>query len=244
MKAPLPALAALLAFTACTTATVPGPTLESGPLQGHITGGVYSDKRDWFSVAVPFQKDGELYPYVHVQEVTPANISYVNFMSLENPGEYYRVYAEDFFATNHPIPGMDRVADSVLQVYGRQMVAARGAPLELQQEKDWKAGDTRGLIRLYTQKVPSELLSLDIMQGPGLAEDYTAYILMYVTARNGKVAMVWAEWPEDCKLCIPLPPGTAPAAGADAIDRALALDARVGAFLASFAYGAGASAYQ
>ncbi len=244
MKAQSVVLVGLLVLSACATSTAPGPTLDSGVLQGRITGGTYQDKRDWFSIGVPFQQGGELYPYVHIQEVAPANISFVNFVSLANPGEYYRVYTEDFFASNHSVPDMDGVADSVLQVYGRQTVAARNTPMKFQQEKSWKAGSTQGLIRLYTQKVPAELLSLDIMQGPGLAEDYTAYILMYVTARNGKVAMVWAEWPEDCGVCAPAPAGATPPPGADAIDKALALDARAQAFFDSFAYGAGATAYQ
>lgn len=244
MKALLVTLAGLLALSACATSTALGPTLDSGALQGRITGSTYQDKRNWFSISVPFQRGDALYPYVHIQEVTPANISYVNFVSLANPGEYYRVYTEDFFASNHLVPDMDGVADSVLQVYGRQTVAIRNTPMKFQQEKSWKAGSTQGLIRLYTQKVPAELLSLDIMQGPGLAEDYTAYILMYVTARNGKVAMVWAEWPEDCSVCAPVPAGETAPPGGDAIDKALALDARAKAFLDSFGYCAGASAYQ
>jgi len=221
-----------------------GPILISGPLQGHIGDGVYHDKRDWFSIGIPFRQGDSGYPYVQMQEVYPANISFVNFASLNNPGEYYRVYTEDFFASNHLVPDLDHVADSVLQVYGRQLVAARLSPMEFQQEKSWQAGATQGLLRLYTQKVPTELLSLDLMQSPGLAEDYTAYILMYVTAKNGKVAMLWAEWPEDCPVCAPIPPGAAPAAGGDVIDKALSADAHASAFLESFSYSAGAAAYQ
>jgi|SRR5579859_528538 len=220
------------------------PTLISGPLQGSIAAGAYQDKRNWFSIGIPFRQEDIGYPYVRIEEVYPANISFVSFMALNSPGEYYRVYAEDFFASNHLVPDMDHVADAVLQVYGRQLVAARSAPLHFLQEKPWRAGATQGLIRLYTQKVPTEFLSLDLMQSPGLAEDYTAYILMYVTSENGKVAMLWAEWPEDCSVCAPILAGAAAAAGADAIDRALARDARVKAFFDSFSYAAGASAYQ
>src|SRR5579859_6065967 len=113
-------LMACVLFSACAEVPAPGPSLTSGPLQGSIAAGVYRDKRDWFSIGIPFQEEGRLYPYVQVQEVTPTNISFVNFSSLNNPGEYYRVYAEDFFASNHQVPDMDHLADAVLQVYGRQ----------------------------------------------------------------------------------------------------------------------------
>ena len=240
----LPALLVCLLLSACAEAPLQGPEMVSGPLQGSITATVYRDKRDWFSIGIPFQEARQVPSYVQIQEAFPTNISFVSFMSLNNPGEYYRVYSEDFFASNHRVPDMDHLADAVLQVYGRQLLAARGTAMDFQQEKTWTVGSTQGLMRLYTQKVPTELLSLDIMHSPGLAEDYTAYILMYVTASNGKVAMVWAEWPEDCSLCAPIPPGAAPAAGADAIDKALAQDARVKPFFDSFGYEAGASAYQ
>lgn len=220
------------------------PTVTSGTLQGRIAGGVFHDKRDWFSIDVPFRRGDGGYPDAQIQEAYPANISFVNFSSLNNPGVYFRVYSEDFFASNHLVPDMDHVADAVLQVYGRQLVAARLAPMVFQQEKPWQAGTTPGLLRLYTQKVPTELLSLDLMQNPGLAEDYTAYILMYVTSKNGKVVMLWAEWPEDCPICAPKTAGPAPAAGADVIDKALAADIRTRAFLDSFSYSAGAAAYQ
>ncbi|MFI4920179.1 MAG: hypothetical protein ACHQAZ_00895 [Gammaproteobacteria bacterium] len=221
-----------------------GPAVISGALQGSIAAGTFHDRRDWFSVGIPFRRATDGYRYTQLQESYPPNISFVAFMSPISPGEYYRAYTEDFFASNHKVPNLDQVADSVLQVYGRQLVAARTAPMELQQEKPWQLGGTRGLLRLYTQKVPTELLSLDIMRGPGLAEDYIAYILMYVTVKNGKVAMLWAEWPQDCAVCVPIPTGAVPTAGADAIDRALATDARAGAFLDSFSYAAGAAAYQ
>lgn len=241
----LPALiACLVLLAACAPPPPPGPALLSGPLQGRIAAGVYHDKRDWFSISIPFQQGKQLIPGVGVQEVYPANISFVSFLYPSSPGEYYRVYAEDFFASNHSVPDMDHVADAVLQVYGRQLVAGRSTPLTFWQEKPWRAGATQGLLRLYTQKVPAESLSLDLMQGPGLAEDYTAYILMYVTAQNGKVAMLWAEWPEGCTICAPIPAGAPAAAGADSIDKALGMDARVRTFFDSFGYTAGASAYQ
>ena len=221
-----------------------GPAILSGNLEGSVTADRFQDKHGWFSVTMPFKLPDVGYRYTQLQESYPQNISYVAFSSPVNPGEYYRVYTEDFFASNHKVPDMDHVADAVLQVYGRQLVAARTTPIELQLEKPWKLGDTEGLLRFYTQKVPTELLSLDIMQNPGLAEDYTAYILMYVTARNGKVVMLWAEWPEDCGVCAPVPAGAAPASGADSIDRALATDARAVAFLNSFSYGTAASTYQ
>jgi hypothetical protein len=239
------ALACLVLLSACAAQPAsPGLTSLTGPLQGKVAGNIYRDKHDWVSVGIPFQHGDELAPGVGIQEAYPANISFVSFLSAYNPGEYYRLYAEDFFASNHLVPDMDHVADAVLQVYGRQLAAARNTYLAFQQEKSWRVGATQGLLRLYTQKVPTEFLSLDLMRSPGLAEDYTAYILMYVTAQNGKVVMLWAEWPEDCTVCAPIPAGTPPATGADAIDRALGMDARVRVFFDSFSYTAGASAYQ
>ena len=238
-------LATLVLLAACAGSLPPAePTVTSGPLQGRIADGMFNDKRDWFSISIPFRHGAAGYPDLMMQEAYPANISFVNFSSLNNPGVYYRVYSEDFFASNHLVPDMDHVADAVLQVYGRQLVAARLAPMEFQQEKPWQLGGTQGLLRLYTQKVPTELLSLDLMQNPGLAEDYTAYILMYVTSKNGKVVMLWAEWPEDFPICAPITAGQATASGSDAIDPELAADARTGAFFDSFSYSAVAAAYQ
>jgi len=241
---PLAALTCLL-LSACAEAPSNGPTMISGPLQGSIAASTYRDKRDWFSIGIPFRKGDAVSVNVQLQEAYPApNVSFVGFNALDNPGEFYKVYMEDLFATNHPVPDMDRVADAALQIYAPQLISSRSTSLQFQMEKPWHAGGTDGLIRFYTQKAPTEALSLDLMKGPGLAEDYTAYILMYVTARNGKVATLWAEWPEDCSVCAQLPAGAAPAAGADVIDRALAKDARVKAFFDSFSYAPGASAYQ
>ena len=238
-------LASLVLLAACAGSLPPAePTVTSGPLQGRIADSVFHDKHDWFSIDIPFRHGTAGYPDLLIQEAYPTNISFVSFSSLNNPGVYYRVYSEDFFASNHLVPDMDHVADAVLQVYGRQLVTARQTPMEFQQEKLWQLGGTQGLLRLYTQKVPTELLSLDLMQNPGLAEDYTAYILIYVTSRNGKVVMLWVEWPEDCSICAPITAGPAPAAGADAIDKAFAMDVRIHAFLDSFGYSAGAAAYQ
>lgn len=200
--------------------------------------------RGWFSVGIPFREGIDADHRALVEEIYKPNISFVGFTSAASPGEFYRAYAEDLFASNHAVPDMDRLSDAVLQSYGKQLVAARTTTLVFQQEKPWQAGTTRGLLRLYTQKVPTEFLALDLMRSPGLAEDYTAYILMYVTAQNGKAVALWAEWPEDCGVCGSIPTGSAPSVGSDAIDRALAADARAKVFLDSFSYSAGAAAYQ
>lgn len=246
MKALLTALACSLVLSACALEpTQTGPTLTTGSLRGTIKDGVFRDERNWFHVGIPFQKDGAVPLSVQLQESYPAsNVSFAGFNALDTPGEYYKVYVEDVFANNHPVPDMDHVADAALQIYAKQLTTTRNSSLVLQMEKPWTMGATRGLMRFYTQRAPVESLALDLMHGPGLAEDYTAYILMYVTAQNGKVAMVWAEWPEGCTLCAPVPAGTAPAPDADAMDQALARDARAQAFFDSFGYDAGASAYQ
>ncbi len=245
MKRSLTFLASLILLAACAENLQPArPIITSGPLQGRITDGAFLDMRDWFSVSIPFQGGTDADHRPLVEEIYKPDISFVGFTSAASPGEVYRVYAEDLFASNHPVPDMDRLSDAVLQSYGKQLVAARTTPLEFQEEKPWQAGTTQGLLRLYTQKVPTELLALDLMRGPGLAEDYTAYILMYVTAKNGKAVALWAEWPEDCTVCASIPAGPAPKAGADAIDRAFSADARAKAFLDSFNYSAGAAAYQ
>ena len=69
----------------------------------------------------------------------------------------------------------------------------------------------------------------------GMAEDYTAYILVYVTSQKGKVAVLWMEWPMDCKPCAPLLPGPA-AANDDPVDKALAANGRASAFMDSFRF--------
>ncbi|HEU5398346.1 MAG TPA: hypothetical protein VFV77_03630 [Gammaproteobacteria bacterium] len=243
MRASIAALGLLLAACAAPAPQPAGPIMMSGVLQGGITDNVYRDKRGWFTVATPVPAGGDDYRNMLVQEAYPERISFVNFIPQTAPGEYYRAYVEDFFAGNHPVPSLSTIADNALKVYGKQLMDARLEPMVLQQEKPWNSGATQGLMRLYTQKVSTALLAHDLMQGLALADDYTAYILLYITARNGKVAMLWAEWPEDCSVCPPIPSGPAKD-GADAIDRALASNTRAAAFLRSFGYAAGASAYQ
>jgi hypothetical protein len=126
---------------------------------------------------------------------------------------------------------MDQVADSAIKVFGTPLVKERNEPLRLVAERPWQVGATTGLLRLYTERTPSEPL----MQNLGMAEDYTAYILMYVTAQKGKVAVLWAEWPVGCSVCAPTLPGPA-TASTDPIDQALAVNGRSKPFMDSFHY--------
>ena len=207
--------------------------LLKGPLQGHLVAGVFRDKREWFDVTSPIPTSDPGYDAMGVDEEYAANVSYVSFILVKSPGEFYHAYMEDFYGSNHPVPSMDQVADSAMKVFGSQMVQQRIEPLRLVEERPWRAGNSTGLLRLYTERTPTELLMRDL----GMAEDYTAYILMYVTARNGKVAVLWSEWPMDCKVCIPLVPGTATTSD-DPIDKALAANGRAAPFMDSFRYDA------
>ena len=220
---------ALLA--ACAAPGLTGPQAFDGVLQGDITDGVYHDHRHWFAVGVPFGPRDPEYGDVRIREEYPRNVTLVSFLALHNPGEYYYAYIEDFTAGGHPIPGLDALADSAIRVFGRELMETRVEPLELVKEEPWTTAHTQGLMRLYHERVPSELL----MQDLGMAEDYTAYILMYVTVQSGKVVMLWAEWPTGCSVCTPVTPG-APTTSQDPIARALAEDARAQTFLDSFQY--------
>lgn len=229
----LPAVSLLL-LAACAGQPVPepGPMLPKGPLHGRLEAGIYHDMRGWFSIATPMAPSDPLYPTLAVNEEYDPNISFVSFLPTRAPGEYYRAYVEDFYGSNHPVPALAVVADSAMKLFGRQLVQVRSEPMRLIEEKRWMAGATQGLLRLYRERAPTE----DLLANLGMAEDYTAYILMYVTADKGKVAVLWAEWPMDCKPCAPFPPGPA-AKGDDPIDQALAADGRSGAFMASFRFG-------
>ena len=220
----------LAALTACSSVP-PAPILLKGALQGVLTGGTYTDKRGWFQVATPIPPSDPGYTGMGVDEEYPEHVSYVSFLLSKSPGEFYHAYVEDFYASNHPVPSMDQVADSAIKVFGTQMVKQRIEPMRLVEEKPWRTTTTSGLLRLYTERTPTELL----MQDLGMAEDYTAYILMYVTAQKGKVAVLWAEWPEGCSVCAPAVPGPA-ARGDDPIDKALAANGRSEPFMESFQY--------
>ena len=225
----------LLLLTGCASTPVapPHPYYATGPLQGRLEQGIYHDMRGWFGIASPISPSDPTYTYMSVGEEYHPTIGYVSFIPLDKPGEYYRAYMEDFPASGHVVPDMGQVADGAMRFFGKQLVQARVEPLHLVEERPWHAGATTGLLRLYTQRVPTEVLLGNL----GMAEDYTAYILMYVTAEQGKVAMLWAEWPVGCSVCRPVPAGPA-TASSDPIDQALAADARSGAFLGSFRYGA------
>lgn len=225
-------IAAALMLVGCASQPAPSPKLPRGPLHGRLDAGIYHDMRGWFGIATPIPATDPAYASLALSEEYDPNISFVSFLPTQAPGEYYRTYVEDFYGSNHKVPSMAVVADSAMKLFGKQLMDARSEPLRLVEERAWTAGRTSGLLRFYTQQAPIEPLLANL----GMAEDYTAYILIYVTSDHGKVAMLWAEWPMDCKPCVPVPPGPA-ATNDDAIDKALALDGRAGAYMASFHFG-------
>lgn len=240
------AIAASLALAACAGgAAVPaGPALPPGPDHGRIVQGVYHDQHDWFSVALPFHPGEEGYDNLHVDEGYPKNVSLVAFAPMHLDyggnipnvisGEYYRVYAEDFYANRVLVPELPQVADMAMNFFGKQLVQQRTEHLRLVEERPWQHGAIQGLMRLYTQKVPTQL----VMQNLGMAEDYTAQILLFVSTTEGKVFLVWTEWPVGCAPCRPIDAGRA-TQSTDPIDQALSANARAADFIASFAYGKG-----
>jgi hypothetical protein len=187
---------------------------------------------DWFGVETPVPPADPAYPKLSVDEEYQPNISYVSFIPTTALGEYYRVYVEDFWAGNHPVPAFDQVADSAMAFFGKEIAANRSEPIQFQTERAWHAGTTQGLLRLYTERTPMEPLLSNLAMG----EDYTAYILEYVTADHGKVAVLWMEWPVGCKYCTPVQPGPA-TNSEDPLDKAVAANGRASAFIDSFRYG-------
>ena len=230
----LAAIFLLCGLVSCAQAPVSSPILVGGSLHGRLRAGIYQDRNDWFSIATPLAPHDPDYAQLQVSENDISHISFVDFEPLTSPGEYYRAYVEDFYATNHPVPAFDQVADQAMKVFSTGITQQRLEPIRLVYEKPWQAGSTAGLLRLYTERTPSQLLTQNLGM-LRMAEDYTAYILMYVTAQKGKVAILWSEWPMDCSVCKPLVPGPA-AVGDDPIDKALAANGRAKPFMDSFHY--------
>jgi len=226
----------VLGLAACAAApTAPsGPVLPKGPEHGRIENNAYYDQRDWYSVTLPFQPGEEGYDSLSVTEEYPGHVSYAAFIPAYTAGEYYRVYLEDFYATNQPVPDLATVADMAMRFFGKELLQERLEPVRLLEEKSWDTGNTTGYLRLYTEKAPIAPLLTNL----AMAEDYTATILMYVTVRDGKVAVVWAEWPVGCAPCKPVPAGP-PAKTDDPIDQAAAANTRALQFIESFRYVAG-----
>jgi hypothetical protein len=220
----------LALLAGCAAAPPPMPILATGPLHGRLEKGVYHDRYGWFQIGTPVAPSDPGYSALSVDEESQPNADYVSFLPTQTP-EYYRVYVEDFFATNHPVTAYGEVADSAMTLFGKQLTEARFEPVERIAEKSWHTPTTSGLLRLYTQRTPLAPLLTNL----GMAEDYTAYILMYVTSQKGKVAVLWMEWPMGCKLCAPVPSGPV-TAGGDPIDKALAANGRASAFMDSFRY--------
>ena len=208
-----------------------GPQVESGVLQGDIIDGVYHDRRHWVAVGLPFPPSDTRYNYIRIKEEYPRFVGFVSFLPLSNPGEYYRIYVEDFKAGGHPVPALGDLGDTAMRIFGKQLTKVRIEPIQLLKQEPWHTDTTQGLMRLYSEKVPTELL----MQNLGMAEDYTAYILLYVTVQSDKVVVLWMEWPHDCAVCVAVEAGK-PAAGDDVIAKALAEDARAQEFLGSLRY--------
>ena len=223
----------LLLLAGCSTPPQPkSPQVEgSGVLQGDIVDGAYHDRRHWASVALPFPPDDPRYDYIRIKEEYPSFVAFVSFTPLTNPGEYYRIYLEDFKAGGHPVPAYGDLADTAMRIFGKQLTRMRIEPIQLVAEEPWHTASTQGLMRLYKEKVPTQLLMTNL----GMAEDYTAYILLYVTVQSEKVAVLWMEWPQDCSVCAPVDAGKPDTSG-DPIARALAQDARAQAYLDSFRY--------
>ena len=220
----------LVLLAGCAAAPPPAPALPNGPLHGRLEDGIYHDRYGWFEIAAPVAPTDPGYSAQAMDDDSQPHSDYVRFMPGQTP-EYYRAYVEDFFATNHPIRGYGEIADTAIDLLGRQATEARSEPVVRVAEKPWHTSTTSGLLRLYTQRTPLAPLLTNL----GMAEDYTAYILVYVTSQKGKVAVLWMEWPMECKLCAPLPPGPA-AASDDPVDKALAADGRAGAFMDSFRF--------
>jgi hypothetical protein len=222
----------LLAGCAAAPVSAPGPILPKGPLHGRLEQGIYHDMHDWFGVGTPVAPTEPGYGTLSLDEEYQPNISYVSFIPTDAPGEFYRVYVEDFWASNHPVTGYDQIADSAMAFFGKQVTESRSEPIQLIDERPWHTATTSGLLRFYTERAPIEPL----LNNLAMAEDYTAYILVYVTADKGKVAVLWMEWPVDCKYCAPVTPGPATTL-ADPVDKAFVANARVGTFMGSFRYG-------
>jgi len=245
MKGKAVSLVGVLILSACAAGPEPaGPALPPGPDHGRIEQGVYHDMRGWYKIALPLHPGDEGYSSLYVEDDYPKNVSFVGFtpfydenrgyISTYTTGEYYRAYVEDFYANGHLVPELPQLADMAMVYFGKLMAQQRVEPLRLVEEKPWRMGTTSGLMRFYTQKVPMDL----VVQNLGMGDDYTAYMLVYVTSERGKAAVVWAEWPVGCAPCKPVPAGPT-AATDDPIDQALAANARAGAFIASFQYGPG-----
>src|SRR5215469_15489221 len=169
----------VLGLAACAAApTAPsGPVLPKGPEHGRIENNAYYDQRDWYSVTLPFQPGEEGYDSLSVTEEYPGHVSYAAFIPAYTAGEYYRVYLEDFYATNQPVPDLATVADMAMRFFGKELLQERLEPVRLLEEKSWDTGNTTGYLRLYTEKAPIAPLLTNL----AMAEDYTATILMYVT---------------------------------------------------------------
>lgn len=206
--------------------------LPPGPQHGRLEAGRYHDMRGWFGIATPLPPSDPAYRYLTVNDQYQPNISLVAFRPNRSPGEVYQAFTEDFYASNHAVPGLDEIADNAMQVFGKDEMQSRGEPVRLVEERPWRAGSTDGLLRLYTERTPTQSLFTALY----MAEDYTAYILVFIGADHGKVAMLWMEWPEGCRPCAPLETGPA-TASQDSIDKALADNARAGRFMASFHFG-------
>jgi hypothetical protein len=221
----------LMLLAGCAAAPPTMPILATGPLHGRLDNGIYHDRFGWFEIATPVAPTDAGYSALSIDEESQQNVNYVSFLLSQTP-EYYRVYVEDFFASNHPVIGYGQIADSAMSLFGKGLTEARSEPIEQVAEKPWHTATTSGLLRLYTQRTPLAPLLTNL----GMAEDYTAYILLYVTSQKGKVAVLWMEWPMDCKVCAPLPPGPA-AMSDDPLDKALAANGRASVFMDSFRFG-------
>jgi hypothetical protein len=139
----------LVLLAGCAAAPPPEPILATGPLQGRLEKGIYHDQRGWFEIATPIAPTDPGYSAMSVAEEPHPNAEYVNFVPTQTP-EFYRAYVEDFFATNHQVMAYGEIADSAINLFGRQQTEARSEPIERAGEKSWHTASTIGLLRLYT----------------------------------------------------------------------------------------------
>lgn len=231
MKRLLPAL--ILTLAACTnvqdipTDVVPITT----PMLGSVQDGVYHAAAERFDVALPRRFDDAEYQLMLKEEFKP-NLSLVSFIPARNIAEHYYVYLEDFAGEKRTLPGLEKLADGAFNFFGKSIADSRLEPLVFVKQQPWKTRYTTGLMRLYTERVPSGFGAINLK----MSEDYEAYHLLYVTEEAGKAAILWLEWPKSCSFCRPLPTDPAQLASADPVAAAMAGNLRAAGFIDSIEF--------
>lgn len=156
-----------------TGSTIGGVIPASTFTKGTLSEGRYTAKDKSFSVAVPFPPGSPGYPAMEILEKSDGGGSLVAFSSSAHPGEVYRV------TTFSDVKPVNRLAETTVASYRKQMEASGGAPLRAEKANQELVDGMLAISHRYSQAIPSR--AADGARSKGAVSIHTTHFLQRST---------------------------------------------------------------